>query len=217
MSEKYDTLQLINDLVIKLGSLPKASKLLGFGSTYLSDLKQRITNPKVRGYNPNYKFSLNNLKNFKIRLEKNLGERAKYCLFLIEQYIKYNNNLKQYSNQQYRSDLKASFFKEIDTLEKAYWLGFLCADGEVKLYYKGKPWYRISIELSIKDREHLEKFCRSIGLIPSELIKKRDRFKKYNGKIRKYQMVYVRFRCKPMAEDLLRLGFKFEIFKKINS
>jgi len=59
----------------------------------------------------------------------------------------------------------------------------LYADGEVRYKYKEKPWYRISVELSVKDRDHLEIFCSAIGIIPSELIKERDRYKKYNNKI----------------------------------
>jgi hypothetical protein len=207
MGKKYTTLQLINDLKNRLGGLSQASILLGFGSTYLSDLKQRITNSNVRGYNPKYKFSLHNLNIFKDNLERNIGDKGDYCSFMINKYIKYNNNLKQYSNQQYRSTLKANYFETIDTLKKAYWLGFLYADGEVRNKYREKPWYRISVELSAKDRDHLENFCRAIGLIPSDIIKERNRYKKYNNKIKKYRMVYVRFRCKPMVKDLLHIGF----------
>ncbi len=131
----YNTLNFIADIVKELDSLPKASRLLGCGTTYLSDLKQRIINPKVRGYNPSYNFSENNLKRFKANLRKNIGENASKCLDLIEKYKNSNINLNKYSNQQYRLGLNAEFFKDIDTLEKAYWLGFLNADGEVKKFY----------------------------------------------------------------------------------
>jgi len=136
-----------------------------------------------------------------------MGKNIDYCLFIIKKYIENNNALKQYSKQQYRSTLNPKYFNIVDTLEKAYWLGFLYADGEVRNKYREKPWYRISVELSIKDRDHLENFCKAIGLIPFELVKERDRYKKYNNEIRKYRMVYVRFRCKPMVKDLLNIGF----------
>jgi len=207
MGVKYTTLHLINDLLNELGGFSKASISLSFGSTYLSDLKQRITNSNVKGFNPNYKFSQSNLNIFKENLEKNIGAKYNSCLFMLNKYIKCNSDLKQYSNQQYRSSLKSNFFKRIDTLEKAYWLGFLYADGQIKKKYKGKSWYRYSVELSVKDRGHLKKFCRAIVLTPSELIKERVRCKKYNNKMKKYRLVYVRFRCKPMVEDLLKIGF----------
>lgn len=48
----------------------------------------------------------------------------------------------------------SSFFVCIDNEIKAYWFGFFCADGH--LYKNGK---QISILLSSKDRNHLEKFA----------------------------------------------------------
>lgn len=49
-----------------------------------------------------------------------------------------------------------TFFDNIDTEEKAYWLGFITADGCVS------DGNRLSIGLAIKDFEHLEKFKKSI-------------------------------------------------------
>jgi len=45
------------------------------------------------------------------------------------------------------------FFHEINTKEKAYWLGFIYADG-----YVYEKLYKTSIELSKKDIHHLQKF-----------------------------------------------------------
>ena len=120
MGSEYNTLQLISDLSNRLGGLSQASNLLGFGKTYLSDLRQRITNPNVRGYNPKYSFSLNNLNTFKKSLESKVGEKESYCLFMINKYIEYNENLKRYSNQQFDPNLRYKYFYRIDTLEKAY-------------------------------------------------------------------------------------------------
>lgn len=61
---------------------------------------------------------------------------------------------KQRSNRKY--SVNESFFKKIDTEAKAYWLGFISADGHV-----GK--YIVSIQLGIKDKEHLKKFRLSIN------------------------------------------------------
>lgn len=48
------------------------------------------------------------------------------------------------------------FFDKIDTEEKAYWLGFIYANG----YLDNRNG--IGIELDVKDKEHLEKFRKSI-------------------------------------------------------
>lgn len=50
------------------------------------------------------------------------------------------------------------YFHSINTPEKAYWLGFMCADGCVHSQ-------RNEISLNITDLEHLEKFKAAIGAI----------------------------------------------------
>lgn len=60
-----------------------------------------------------------------------------------------------------------SYFNEIDSPEKAYWLGFFYADGCI-----GSKEDTIQMGLAAKDRNHLEKFCESINA-PLDLIKKR--------------------------------------------
>ena len=51
------------------------------------------------------------------------------------------------------------FFDEIDTNEKAYWLGFFYADGCVAAPTASNPYL---VELGSKDKEHLEKFKSAI-------------------------------------------------------
>ena len=61
--------------------------------------------------------------------------------------------------EQYTID--QTFFDDINTEEKAYWLGFIFADGSIKIsseHSKG-----LSIELSSIDKQHLEKFKNSIN------------------------------------------------------
>jgi transposase-like protein len=55
------------------------------------------------------------------------------------------------TRQRRRYTLDTSFFKTIDTEEKAYWLGFVTADGCVS------ENRRLSIALQIRDKHHLEK------------------------------------------------------------
>ena len=50
------------------------------------------------------------------------------------------------------------YFKKIDTQEKAYWLGFLMADGCIGKYHKSGKDGRIQINISSKDRCIIEKF-----------------------------------------------------------
>lgn len=90
-----------------------------------------------------------------------------------------------------KSRVNTFTFEHIDTEEKAYWLGFLYADGSVSHYKSSK---RIELGLKELDYEHLQKFTR---------------FLNYRGKIhyrpgtKSYR---VHFGCQKMHDDLIRLG-----------
>ena len=60
--------------------------------------------------------------------------------------------------------VSADFFEEIDTEEKAYWLGFIAADGNVNSTHK-----RFSMSLARKDRAHLERL-RIVLNLPYQLM-----------------------------------------------
>lgn len=49
------------------------------------------------------------------------------------------------------------FFNNINTEEKAYWAGFIAADGNIR-----KDFLKMRIELNIQDYTHLEKFRKDI-------------------------------------------------------
>lgn len=53
------------------------------------------------------------------------------------------------------------YFEVIDTQEKAYWLGFIYADGFIESKRKHGE-QKVGITLSVKDKSHLEKFKVSI-------------------------------------------------------
>jgi hypothetical protein len=62
-------------------------------------------------------------------------------------------------------DLNESFFETIDTEEKAYWLGFLMADGSVHAGQNqdGTGHWNVKISLATADKERIEKFKITIG------------------------------------------------------
>jgi hypothetical protein len=77
------------------------------------------------------------------------------------------------------------FFKKIDTVEKAFWLGFLCADGSIVENWlrtdnnittrRKKPTRSVWIELAEKDEIIIKWFCDAIGLNYDNKIKRRER------------------------------------------
>jgi intein/homing endonuclease len=61
-------------------------------------------------------------------------------------------------NKQNKTKFNENIFDSIDTEEKAYWLGFLYADGCVHSSGKTKTQYTIEITLQNSDKRHLIKF-----------------------------------------------------------
>lgn len=57
-------------------------------------------------------------------------------------------------------EINENYFDEIDTEEKAYWLGFIYADGNVR---NTNGSYQLVIELNSIDFNHLKKFRKHIG------------------------------------------------------
>lgn len=83
-----------------------------------------------------------------------------------------------------------NYFERIDNNEKAYWLGFLYADGYVS------TGYRWGIELAKIDYNHLQKLVKAL----SSNIKIRERTRGNNG----YCSIF--FKNKKMYNDLVRNG-----------
>lgn len=54
-----------------------------------------------------------------------------------------------------------TYFDEIDSHEKAYWIGFITADGSIE--HIGCNTYRLGINLARRDKYHLERFKSDIG------------------------------------------------------
>ncbi len=66
-----------------------------------------------------------------------------------------------------------AYFHQIDTEEKAYWLGFLTADGCVTKGKKPGDSPRLTINLGIQDYEHLVKFKQALQA--SQVVSKSER------------------------------------------
>jgi DNA-binding transcriptional regulator WhiA len=114
--------------------------------------------------------------------------------------IKRNGREKIIPNKKYAVD--ESYFEKIDTEDKAYWLGFLYADG----YINDKPSeYALEIGLIRSDKDHIELFSKYIK--SNYLIKDRIISKKYLKKNGKYcESSHLRIYNKKVVEDLIDKG-----------
>lgn len=89
----------------------------------------------------------------------------------------------------------SQYFKQIDSPEKAYWLGFLYADG----YISTQNEVRINLQRS--DEDHLRKFQRAIGAINHAI----GYSEKHDGD-KTYYQAYFSMHDKEMVADLEKLG-----------
>lgn len=119
----------------------------------------------------------------------------------IYDYIKKNGiEIRQTSETARKFYCNSAYFKEIDTEDKAYWLGFIAADGYIsKTKYKNDV---LGISLAVKDYSHLEKFKKSIS---------------YTGDIKEYissgyaksKYSRIAIRDSNVVNDLLSHGIKY--------
>lgn len=109
-----------------------------------------------------------------------------------------NRRKKQMSKYFYNKD----FFKKIDNENKAYWLGFLYADGSINRHYRNEKLKSMSLEigLSKKDECHLLKFLNDI----ESNVPVKYKTNKIKDKI--YESVKVTVCNTDMCRDLIKLG-----------
>lgn len=110
-------------------------------------------------------------------------------------YLSMRNFLK--SSGAWRYPIKYPQFESIDTEEKAYWLGFLYADG-----YVNKNSNSIEFCLQEKDYSHVVKFSRFMGINDLSRIKRKTVL--LNGK--KYFSYRITITDKLLKENLIELG-----------
>lgn len=92
-------------------------------------------------------------------------------------------------------NIDSSFFNVIDTEEKAYWLGFLTADGCIKSNNS------LSLGLSYKDIKHLNKLKKSLKTDHPIYINTTKAFNK------EYKTCYLTISNQQIVNDLKKLGF----------
>ena len=103
-----------------------------------------------------------------------------------------------------------SYFENIDTPQKAYFLGLLYADGSILIgkTKNRKNKYTIRLELKSQDKYILEIFRKEIGSSLPIKNDKRESDWEVNGKVYHIQKnnSYFEVSCKKMGEDLISWG-----------
>ena len=142
------------------------------------------------------KFLLNNYKDMDNKeLSEKLGRSKSAVINKLHQ-----QGIKRECKYNYNKD----YFEIIDTYDKAYWLGFIYADGCV-IVNKEKRNREFCIKLQKEDDEHLRKLNKCLdGNVPVTY-QKRQTFVKY-GYDKYYECCMIRFYNKKMILDLMDKG-----------
>lgn len=96
------------------------------------------------------------------------------------------------------------YFKHIDNFDKAYWLGFIYADGYVS-YNEEKRNYEFGIKLMKSDFKHLKKLNKCLNGNINISFHKRQTFLKY-GINKYYEGCAIRLYSKKFVENLIDKG-----------
>ncbi len=91
-----------------------------------------------------------------------------------------------------------NYFEKVNNEEKAYWLGFITADGGINIPGHGRPsGYVLCINLKGDDKGHLEKFQTALGRKGPIY----DAVSNFNTSVARLQIG-----CKKFVCDLIKLG-----------
>lgn len=185
IKNNYDKMK-TNDICKKLNLSYNAVK------GYASNLKLKKTVESSNSYNNYFKECLLKRKNKEGYNVYSLLNRKE------EPKVKCDN---LYKSKYGKYKVNDKYFDKIDNEWKAYWLGFLYADGaNIINRDKKKKDFLLKLGLNYNDRDHIEKFKESIQ--SDSVIK--DRFSNLNGK--KYKNSSISVCNKNICEHLEILG-----------
>ncbi|KKL12210.1 hypothetical protein LCGC14_2538040, partial [marine sediment metagenome] len=174
---------------IKITVLSK--KFFGFGPNTLRNI---IRNIKIRKY-PNYLFAAESLDHFIEQVNEIFGKEAQSIIDLTTSYRKGNPSMRVTIKQQWQRnnpDLKVDYFNYINTKEKAYWFGWLFAEGWIENPRPDKD-HLIGVGLNKKDEIQLQHFIKTIGFNPKYIRYKKDRVRTKNYEEANY--LEIGFQC----------------------
>lgn len=191
----------IVDLCRGVLSNEKLSLLLGQEKSHIQNIFEKARK------DPKYIIAQKFLDDYKTNLKSKFNRDCENAIKKIKHYVIVNsppnNNLDRlrYSHP----NLIRNFFKIVDTKKKAYWLGFIYADGSVYRAYKGDEYTRFGIKIARKDKILIERFAKAINFNPKYIIEY-DRTKIKDGVKTKYEMIKMEFKSKIFTDYLKELG-----------
>lgn len=157
----------------------------------------RENNVTIRGGRKKKTLSTSQLKEFEQKFSDGVTLEELSELFGLHKQtlarIAKENGFERRNNNRINKRICSNYFSCIDKPEKAYWLGFLFADGSVDHYHASG---RVRLQLQSQDQEILEKYKEALQLDCSLIYDKRERS----------QCVSVEFVDEQIYQDLVNFG-----------
>ena len=180
-------------------------ELLNTNSTASINRIINRTGLKVWEYNPRYLFMNQDWLNAQLLIYKTPSAIAKHYGMPRSSVTRYAENFGLYNAKFKRTAKNAideSYFDEIDNARKAYWLGFIMADGNI-YHYKNSDKCSLEIKISQNDGYLLREFAKDIGF-PIDKVKDGSSLRKGT------ECFYTSFRTynKRVVESLSQYGIK---------
>lgn len=205
IKEYYDTNITITDLAKKYkfdrASFSRYMKNNGY------DKKKCSANRPIEKYEQAKNYYLNNDISIKSLCEKFNISRKSFSL-----YLKANNVDIKIKSDNVKRTVDITFFEKIDTENKAYWLGFLFADGCIT-YNEIDGNYKIALELSSIDENHICKLKNDIKSDAKICKRKNRNMSSVNISNKKLVQDIMKYGCIPnktengfLSEDILNLN-----------
>lgn len=206
------------EILKKYASLRNMSSFFGLSKSYLYD-KRYKKSVISHEYLDIMRKSIIQFTKKILKEDLDKEERARQArdqlISVIETYRqKYNPKLT--ANTQINEKLNIRYFHNITSIEQAYYLGLLFADGWITIQKSssgGSTSYRISLSLKVEDKAVIERFAEAIGLNKSRVLE-RDSKDQRTGKT--FRMAYLQFGVgstsikTSMAHDLKNLGITYK-------
>lgn len=158
---------------------------------------------KYHGYSPKkLKFSESDVKFMKDNYDKmsysDIGKHLGYTERQIRGKINHMNLTKI-------KDFNKKYFKTIDDSDKAYWLGFIYADGYIIRREENRN-HELGIELNRNDEYHLQSFNKKLGNVHKIYQKHKDLYIANNKSMSHVDTSLIRIYSKDIVDDLYNHG-----------
>lgn len=186
----------------------KLSQFLGFNENYITKKYHYIRKGK-QGYITPKKYdqikailSVYFIEISHIMSKELIESLQQYEDFLSTHFLIRSSN----RSKLYHPNLKERFFEKIDTNEKAYWLGFMYADGYIiEEFDNYRTYYRIGLKIKIEDEDLIDRFIRTLYL-NSDYKHRYKELQNIEGKFYEVEYFRIHFANQVMAGDLIKQG-----------